>query len=124
VRATLVVIGILVTFAAMPACSSSDVVSSGGQRDGGLTDRPAATDAGQLACGDAACGRLDICVVPPCGCIVVGDGGSVCAPPYCAAPTPANPITCNSGPEFDGGIGGTFISTADAGSRRCYQLCF
>ena len=108
--------------AVMAACSATNLGSGGEPRDGGLTDVAPPVDSGQLACGDAACGSSDLCVKPPCSCIVVGDGGSSCPPPHCAAPTPAAPISC-SGADVDGGITGTFTSTVDAGSRRCYQIC-
>jgi hypothetical protein len=104
------------------ACSPSSLVSSDGHRDGGLTDRAPATDSGPLACGDAGCAPSELCVFPPCSCIVIGDSGVTCPAPYCAAPTPAQPISCTS---VDGIVGpsGTFTSIVDAGSRLCRQIC-
>ena len=121
-RAMLAVVGVLGTLAAMPACSPSSLVSGGDHRDGGLRDGALPTDGRQLACGDAACGPSELCVLPPCSCIVFGDAAPACPGPYCAAPTPATPISCTP-VDVDGGITGTFTSTVDAGSRRCYQFC-
>jgi hypothetical protein len=122
VRAMLGLVGVLGTLAAMPACSSASLVSAIDHRDGGLPDAALPTDGRQLACGDAACGPSELCVLPPCSCIVFGDAAPACPDPYCAAPTPATPISCTP-LDVDGGIKGTFTSTVDAGSRRCYQIC-
>ncbi len=113
------VLGIVVMVA---ACSSTALVSGDGHHDGGLADRAQATDSGPLACGDAGCTPSELCVFPPCSCIVAGDAGVTCPPPYCAVPTPADPINCTS---VDGIVGPseTFTSTADAGSRVCRQFC-
>ena len=117
-----VMVALGAALAAMAACSSTSLVSGGEHRDGGITDGAARWDSGQLSCGDAACGPSQLCVLPPCSCIVVGDGPVSCPAPYCAAPTAATPISCTP-LDVDGGITGTFTSTVDAGSRRCYQLC-
>ncbi|HLK90612.1 MAG TPA: hypothetical protein VKZ18_11995 [Polyangia bacterium] len=121
-RATLAAAGVLGALAALSACSPASLVSGDGHRDGGLPDHALPADGAELACGDADCSRSELCVLPPCSCIVFGDGGVVCPPPYCATPLPEQPISCQA-LDLDGGITGTFTSAVDAGSRRCYQVC-
>lgn len=115
-------VGVLGILAMVAACSSTNLVSGDGHLDGGSTDRAHVTDAGRLACGDAGCAPSELCVFPPCSCIVFGDAAVTCPAPSCAAPTPADPISCTT---VDGIVGPseTFTSIVDAGSRLCRQDC-
>ena len=118
----LAVVGVLGTLAAMPACSPSSLVSGGDHRDGGLRDGALPTDGRQLACGDAACGPSELCVLPPCSCIVFADAAPVCPGPLLRRPDAGNSHQLHpSG--IDGGLAGTFTSTADASTRLCCQFC-
>jgi hypothetical protein len=121
-RVTGALVRVLGVLALVAACSSTSLVSGDGHHDGGLTDRAQVTDSGRLTCGDAGCAPSELCVFPPCPCIVLGDGAVTCPAPYCAAPTPADPIGCTS---VDGIVGPSenFTSIVDAGSRLCRQIC-
>jgi hypothetical protein len=89
--------------------------------DAGIRDAaPLERDGGTFTCGDAACNSSEVCLFPPCSCIVLGDAGSVCPPPHCVAPTPANPLPCTR--LNDGGLSG-LITSPDGDSRICYELC-
>jgi len=109
--------GSLGILAVVAGCSSS--LATGGGNDGS-TDHPRVKDSGTFTCGDAACNSSEVCVFPPCSCILKPDANPVCPPPYCAAPTPENPLPC--WPE-DGGLSGQITSSPDGGSRICYELC-
>jgi hypothetical protein len=109
-------LGGLGSSAVVAGCSSS--LATDGGNDGSI-DHPLAKDSGTFTCGDAACNSSEVCLVPPCSCITLGDAGPVCPAPYCVAPTPDDPVDCTP---LDGGLSGT-VTSADGGSRVCYHVC-
>ena len=110
-------LGLLGVLAVGVGCASSNAKSGGTD---GSTDHTVVNDRGTFTCGDAACSSSEVCLYPPCGCIVKGDAGSVCPPPHCATPTPDNPLPCT--PLDGGGLSG-LVTSPDGGSRICYELC-
>ena len=109
-------LGTLGIFAVGLGCGGSNAISGGND---GSTNHPLVKDSGTFTCGDAACNSSEVCLFPPCSCIVKGDAGSVCPPPHCAVPTPENPLPCFP---IDGGLSG-LVTSPDGGSRICYELC-
>jgi hypothetical protein len=110
-------LGTLGILAVGVGCASSNA------KDGGTdasTDQALAKGGGTFTCGDAACTSSEVCLVPPCSCITVGDAGGSCPARYCVAPTPENPVSCT--PLDGGGLSGT-VTSADGGSRTCYHIC-
>jgi hypothetical protein len=91
--------------------------ATGGGNDGS-TDHSLAKDSGMVTCGGAICSSSEVCLVPPCACVTLGDAAS-CPAPYCVAPTPETPLNCTP---LDGGLSGT-VTSADGGSRVCYHIC-
>ena|SRR5579863_7312092 len=118
-RAGFLVLGLLGTLglcAVGAGCASSNAKDGGPD---GSADHPIAEAGGTITCGAASCKSSEVCLVPPCACITVGDAGGGCPAPYCVAPTPENPVSCTP---LDGGLSGT-VTSVDGGSHICFQIC-
>jgi hypothetical protein len=126
----------------VPDGSPSDVLSGSDVDSSSYAD--GSLDAGTFACGDGTCHRGEVCVHPPCGCVLpvipITDSGMcpdgavfadgldrcvpvhiTCQPAYCWSPSPSESTLDCTGQE--GSLSGVIRAVPAGSDPTCYALC-